>query len=200
MSIPRRLWSAWLTVDMQTPPLIEKCLATHKLDGYEYNLITLAEAKVIAQNHPYLKDCLTAKKYAKACDYIRAWLLEKHGGVWVDADYQLDKSFDDILDNQMFMGEEENGYICNAVWGSVPHHSLLQEYLGIVERNFKGDGELTFQAGVFLLTELIKGRGKRDDVTILTPDYFYPYQHQIDKMTVTANTHGIHWFAKSWTT
>ena len=47
------------------------------------------------------------KKYAFAADYIRFYALYHFGGIYLDSDVEVLKSFDDLLDLPYFMGEEK---------------------------------------------------------------------------------------------
>jgi mannosyltransferase OCH1-like enzyme len=187
--IPKRIISIWLG-DKQ-PELIQKCLNTHYQPGFENLLITLDNC----YRNIYIEGCLQVS-YAKAADYLRIYYLNKLGGIYLDADVEVIKPLDDFLDQEMFTCVEENGFVSNAIIGSVPGHPILKDYLGKVDRNFIGNGDLIFQPGMFLWTEIVK---YNPGVRIYPPEYFLPYNHRMDRMKITENTHTIHYFLKSWT-
>ncbi len=194
MPIPKIIWTIWLGGEM--PEWIKECVATHDIPGYEHRLITDANTVMF---HKYVQDCIESRKYAKAADFLRIWYLEQKGGIYLDADVKVieGKNFNDLLDLEMFVGEEENGFVSNAIIGSRAHHPILQDYLGKVQRNFIGSGDLVFQPGMFLWTEIVK---YSLGVKIFAPDVFLPYNHHMDRLLLTENSRTIHYFNKSWIT
>ena len=48
------------------------------------------------------KDGLYAGKYAFASDYIRAYALYNYGGIYLDCDVEVLKSFDDLVAFALF--------------------------------------------------------------------------------------------------
>lgn len=197
--IPKRIFSIWLN-PKDPPELIQRCLATHKQPGFEHVLITLENYEKLK----YVKDCLSPKssciprgRFSKAADFLRMWYLNEYGGIYLDADVEVIKPLDDaLLQDKMFVCSEENQFVSNAIVGSEAKHPILQDYLGRVERNFKGTGDLVFQPGMFLWTEIVRYSG--NEVKIYPPDYFLPYNHHLDRLKVTDNTYTIHHFSKSW--
>ena len=173
------------------PELIAKCVKTHKLPGYEHQLCTLDNCA----RPKYVAECIEAKQWAKAADYLRIYYLFHHGGIYLDADVEVLKPFDDLLEQQMFVGEEENHFVSNAIIGSVAHHAILADFLGKVDRNFIGSGDLIFQPGMYLWTEIVR---YSKNVRIYPPEYFLPYNHHQDVMKKTENSYTIHYFSKSW--
>lgn len=189
--IPKRIITIWLNDNPVMPELIGRCIATHKLEGYDHHLITLENYEHI----PYVDECIKHKKWAKAADYLRAWYLYQEGGIYLDADCEVLKPFDDLLDAPMFVGEEENGFVSNAIIGSVSGHPILEDFLTKVASNFIPSGDLVFQAGMFLWTEIIKYSA---EVKIYPPEYFLPFNHHNGTLKVTDKSYTIHHFAKSW--
>lgn len=195
--IPKRIISMWIGPEM--PDIVKKCVATHKLEGYEHLWIdnnTLRDHQEFFTT--YLVECLEAKLYGKASDYLRICLLERYGGIYLDADTEVLKPFDDVLDNELFACEEENMFVANGIIGAVPHHPMLAHYKGLIERNFRGSGELVFQAGMFLWTELVKHSEWSNGVKLYPADWFLPYNHQTGITRMTENTHTNHYYLKSW--
>lgn len=189
--IPKKIYTVWIGPEM--PDFIKKCIETHKLDGYEHILITNENM----YHNKYVDECLAAEKWGKAADYLRMhYLLE--GGIYLDADTKVLKSFDDVLDNEMFVCEEENKFIANGIVGVIPNHPMIKRYLELVDTNFIGSGELVFQPGMYLWTELVKYSQWSPNIKIYPSDWFLPYNHQTNTTTLTENSHTIHYYLKSW--
>lgn len=176
------------------PQLVKECVATHKLEGYEHMWIDNSNY----HHCKYVDECVSAGLWGKATDYLRMYYLEQHGGIYLDADTEILKPFDDVLDTQMFVCEEHNYFLANGIVGSVAHHPVLVEYIKTVDENFIGSGALVFQPGMFLWTDLIKQGPHRDKVKIYSPEWFLPYNHQTGETITTENTHTMHYYLKSW--
>ncbi len=192
--IPKTIISMWIGPEM--PDIVKECVATHKIDGYKH--IWIDNNNIGAFTSDYLQECLDSKNWGKASDYLRMYLLERYGGIYLDADTTVLKPFDDLLENKMFVCEEANYFIANGIVGSEKGHPILKDYLGKLTRNFKGTGELVFQPGMGLWTECIKQGPHLDKVKIFTPEYFLPYNWQTGQTNITENTYTNHYYLQSW--
>jgi mannosyltransferase OCH1-like enzyme len=192
--IPKRIISMWLGDDM--PQLASECVATHKVPGFEHMWIN--NHNFDEYDCTYLRECLAAERFAKATDYIRMAALEKYGGIYLDADVKVLKPLDDLLGDELFVCEERNYFVANSVIGAVPHHPLIQLYLRTLTTNFLGGGDLVFQPGMGLWTELIRQHGWAKKIKIYPTDYFFPYDHQTGLTNITPDSYTIHYYLKSW--
>lgn len=180
------------------PELVQKCVSTHKLPGYEHLWIDNGTIVDEEFQTPYFHECIAAGNWGKLSDYLRICYLWKYGGIYLDADTEVLRNFDDVLDNQIFVCEEENLFIANGIIGAVPGHPMLLHYKNLIEENFRGGGELVFQPGMYLWTELVKYSQWSKDIKIYSAEWFLPYNHQTDKLNITPNTHTNHYYLKSW--
>lgn len=55
----------------------------------------------------YSKQAYDAKKWAFVSDLARIKALVEHGGIYLDTDVEILKSFDEFLYNEAFMGRED---------------------------------------------------------------------------------------------
>jgi hypothetical protein len=147
--IPKRIITIWLSEE-KTPELIFKCVQSHNVRGYEHLFITLDNCY---RGSKYVRDCLEAKDWVKAADYLRLYYLCTRGGIYVDADVDIKSNFDLHLGNQMITFKEDSGYLWNGCVGSVPNHPFLTAALRIIDNNFDSKAE-TFNAGMQFFTDL----------------------------------------------
>lgn len=80
----------------------------------------------------FVRECLKWKKYAQLSDYMGLLVLEQYGGIYLDADIEVNKSFDDLLSCNCFLGMETDDTlnpVSNAVIGAMPAHHFISEYL-----------------------------------------------------------------------
>jgi mannosyltransferase OCH1-like enzyme len=196
MTIPKIIISIWIGGPI--PSSIKEHIASHSNQvGFEHRWVTNDN---YYRGSRYVNECIEAGLYGKATDYLRMHYLEEYGGIYLDADTLIMKPLDRFLEHELFVCEEENQFIANGIVGAIPHHPLIQHYLGIVERNFRGGGELVFQPGMYLWTELIKYSKWSDRVTIYPAEWFLPFNHQSKETKITENTHTNHLYLKSWIT
>lgn len=190
--IPKRIISIWLSENEEMPEIVQKCLPTHKIEGYEWKLITLSNL----YHCKYVDDAIKAKQWGKACDYLRIFYLIKDGGIYLDADVEMlkGKNFDGLLNNTVFAAKENNKFINTAVIGAEKGNQMLKDHLAKVERLFKGDDGLYFQSSI----EIFTPRMYASDGLVLPPEYFYPYDHQQGTINITKDTICYHHFMKSW--
>ena len=189
--IPRRLFTVWMGDAM--PPLVQHCIATQAaLEGYEHRVVTETNHGCDSR---YLREAIEARRWCKASDYLRIWLLEREGGIYLDADIEVVGTFDDMLVHAMFAGSEQNGWISNAVLGSEPHTPLLRRQLEIVDANFIGSGDLVLETGMYPFNALVRSVG---GIVVYDPEYFHPYDHMTGNIVRTDNTRTYHHFMLSW--
>jgi cellulose synthase/poly-beta-1,6-N-acetylglucosamine synthase-like glycosyltransferase len=111
------------------------------------------------------------------------------------------KNFDLLLYNQMFISMQACGHYANAGVGSIAGHWVLKEYLDRVNRNFKGDGDLIYDCGVRMFSDVlwIAQKEKRaDKIAFLPVEMFYPYNHETGSVLIAPYTIVYHHYTKSW--
>jgi len=163
--IPRRLVR---TVPSETPPdtelLWESACRLHP--GWEH--ITWrdpVDRSAFPLTSPYWRDCETG---AQLGDLIRAEDLLHRGGVYIDSDVEMLRSFDPLCGVEGFAAWEDEYHIPNAVMGFRPGHPAMRKVVELaVRRRNRG----TWNAGVGVTTEVFRDR---DDMLLLPPGSFYP--------------------------
>ncbi|PRY82462.1 glycosyltransferase family 32 protein [Alkalibacterium olivapovliticus] len=79
--------------------------------------------------YPIVRDCLANKMYAHASDIIRLDVLLSYGGIYLDTDVSIHKSFDSLLDTPLFLGRIYRNLLGSAVIGSEKNNQLLKTIL-----------------------------------------------------------------------
>ena len=103
--IPRIIHLCWLSGDPYPEP-IKKCIESmyEKLPNYEIKIWTRENFDL--DSVQWVREAFEAKKYAYAADYIRFWTLYNYGGIYLDSDVEVLKTFDDFLNHKSFFGFE----------------------------------------------------------------------------------------------
>ena len=135
--IPKIIHYCWISKD-EKPELIQHCMQTwrEKLPNYEF---ILWDARRIAEEikNTFVDEAILVKKWAFAADYVRCFAVYKYGGIYLDTDVEVFKSFDDLLNNRMFIGQEARTYNANGsvrkvtrltshCFGAEPEHPYLK--------------------------------------------------------------------------
>lgn len=103
--IPKTIHLIWFSSD-PFPKEVEECIDSwHRLlPDYEIRRWGMAEAAEI--DSEFLHEALAAKKWAFAADFLRIYAIYKYGGIYLDSDVRVEKSFDDLLGGGAFIGRE----------------------------------------------------------------------------------------------
>ena len=102
------------------------------LEGYE--VIEWNENNFDIDSHPFVKAAYKAKKWADVSDYIRAYVIYKYGGIYLDTDILVLDNFDRFLNNRAFVGFENPQYPFTAVFGAEPGHPLVKDMIEYYDR------------------------------------------------------------------
>lgn len=166
--IPKRLVR---TVPEETSPEQEAFWAQAVALHPDWEHVTLRDP-VNRGEFPHTRDLWdSCESGAQLADLIRAEDLYFAGGVYIDSDVEVYRSFEPLLRVPGFAAWEDERHIPNAVMGFIPRHPAMVKVLRLaIERHADG----TWAAGVGVTTEVFKGRS---DMLLLGPDAFYPYHY-----------------------
>jgi hypothetical protein len=103
--IPKNIHICWLSGD-EYPKSIKRCLDSWKKYLPDYNIILWDTKRFDVSQLKWTREAFQTKKYAFAADYIRMYALYNYGGIYLDSDVEVYKSFDDLLDLPYFWGED----------------------------------------------------------------------------------------------
>lgn len=123
--IPRIIHWCWFG-HTPLPELTERCIASWKRVLPAYEIVQWNEDNFDVSQNKYALQAYTAKRWAFVSDYARAFVLARHGGIYLDADVEVRRSLDTFLVHRAFTGFECAGYpVTTAVWGAEPGHPWL---------------------------------------------------------------------------
>ena len=155
--IPKIIHYCWFGRG-QMPELVQDCITswhTHMPD-WKYQLWS-EDNFDIASAPQYVQEAYAAKKYAFVSDYVRLWALEREGGLYMDVDFEVYKSFDDLMERyEAFAGYEgsKRNPVMMGVIAAKAHHPWIQGMMQTYESRvfLKEDGSLdmTPNTGYFL--------------------------------------------------
>jgi mannosyltransferase OCH1-like enzyme len=205
--IPKVIHYCWLNGD-PFPDVIEKCLESwhDKLPGYEIKEWNCNNFDVNICD--YTKEAFSVKKYAFVSDYMRLYALYNEGGIYLDTDVEVFKSFDDLLTNRAFVGFEGDDALGTCLLASEKGNDFIGEMLSVYKNKhfIHADGSMNMMPNSYMLVPLFKKYGitlnnklqKTKYITVYPKDYFCPFNSLTDRVNVTANTYAMHLFFGSW--
>ena len=214
--IPKIIHYCWLSGD-EFPPLIQKCLDTWKEKLPDYEFILWDTNKFKLDDNIWVKQAFETKKYAFAADYIRLFAVYNYGGIYLDTDIEVIKSFNDLLERPYFTGAEGLGIIEAGVFGSEKNSAWVKQCLDYYDgKSFINEDDTfnTLTLPRIMMAQISKVRTieeifpdnldpdvqANDDCTLymFPKDFFCAKNHGTGVIEKTENTYSIHHFAMSW--
>lgn len=194
--IPKIIHLCWLSGDPY-PKLIADCIKSWKNKMPDYEILLWNSERIDINSNLWLEQTFKWKKYAFAADYIRFYALYHYGGIYLDADVEMLRSFDSLLDRVCFVGEEAGGDIEAAVLGVEKELPWIKECLDYyTDRAFvKSDGTFDMRPVPLLMKEVLS---KYPEVEILPFYYFSPKDYNVGKIEIFPETYCIHHFDGKW--
>lgn len=206
--IPKVIHYCWFGRG-EMPQMAKDCIASwHKyMPDWDFKLWN--EDNFDVATIPYTSEAYQAKKYAFVSDYVRLWVLEREGGVYLDTDVRVFKPFDELLEKKAFAGFEGSKHcpIGTCVMASEPHGQWVAEMLDAYrDRSFRNsDGTFDMRTNVQFITSIMAGKGFVQDGTeqdysdlhVYPVDYFSP-RHTTGEYIRTDNTYCEHLGFGSW--
>jgi hypothetical protein len=164
----------------------------------------------------YVEKARSHRNFSNVSNFVRLFAVWHHGGIYLDADVELIRSPEMLLNERCFFGFQtaDLGPHCvnNAVFGAVPHHPFVKEMLERLVARFDGL-EPSDLSGPGLTTDLLReDRGlplgsetdasqvALGDITIFPKRFFAPFEwnETFHPQSVAPDTLAVHWWTLSW--
>ena len=118
----------------------------------DWDYVLWNEENFDISSYAYSREAYDAKKFAFVSDVARLKALKERGGIYFDVDFEVYKSFDDLLRNEAFAGFEGSKHnpVMMGVLGSVPEGQWVSRQLERYEnRHFIVDGKPDLMTNAF---------------------------------------------------
>ena len=209
--IPKIIHYCWLS-DEPFPKLVQFCIDSWKRHLPDYEFILWNRDRFDINSCIWVKQAYEEKKYAFAADYIRLYALYNYGGIYLDSDVEVLKSFNPLLHQSYFLGTEDETDIRieAAIMGATPHNEYIGRCLKHYEnRLFINDGKMdietlpkimiSYARNYQVITREDEFNNKSDVLQIYSKDYFSPKDIGSGVLSYQSqNTYAIHHFNGSW--
>lgn len=215
--IPKIIHLCWLSGDSY-PDKIAKCISTWKKHLPDYEIMLWDTKRFDVNSTLWTKQAFEAKKYAFVADYIRFYAVYNYGGIYLDSDVEVLKSFDSLLGLPYFIGKECNDSDLEvAAFGAEAGMPWVKECMDYYsDRPFKlSNGNLNDTSCAIVMREVLRDNYIRKDIDTIS-DYIYddhnlcvfPTEffcaHRVDQFSLDSwycasdRTFSVHHFAHSW--
>lgn len=141
--IPKIIHYSWFSGE-EFPDDIKECMSTWKKVLPDYQFVLWDAQKLAELNNTFANESVSVHKWAFASDFVRLYAVYTYGGIWLDTDIEMYKSFDPFLCHRMFIGREGNedwvrggassySLLTSHCFGAEPGHPFLKECLAFYE-------------------------------------------------------------------
>lgn len=162
--IPKIIHYTWLGGN-PLPELEQRCLASWKehMPDWEYKRWDESNFDVAAAPL-YVRQAYEARKFAFVSDYVRLWALEQFGGLYMDVDFMVYRSFDDLMGKYAaFAGYEgsKRNPVMQGVIASEAHGAWVKDMLSTYEtRPFVNpEGRLDMTPNTTFFSDRLESQG-----------------------------------------
>jgi len=205
--IPKIIHYCWFSSEFSEEA--KRCIETWHNNMPDYKFVHWNADNFDVNSIPYVKEAFAAHKFAFAADYVRLYALYTEGGIYLDCDIEVFKSFDDLLHYKAFAGFEGDkhtpvmGALMASEAGGVWVKEQLDEYNGL--HFVKPNGTMDMTTNTDRITERMKkdgfiANGKEQDykdLHVFPTEYFCPRQ-TTGEYFKTENTYCDHLGACAW--
>jgi len=187
---------------------VKKCIASWRRCLPDYEIKEWNELNFDVNSNDYVREAYESGKFAFVSDYVRLYALATEGGVYMDTDVEVLKSYDSFLHHHAFSGFEENR-VASATIGSEKGGKWITALLnGYRDRKLVGaDGSFDMTPNTHVITRYMLDHGLVCDntfqdfpglVAIYPSDYFSPRDLGTGRVCLSPRSVCIHHFAGSW--
>lgn len=198
--IPKVIHCVWLSGEEKST-LYKQCMESWQNIMPEYHIRewSLNNLPDEIKKQAFVRTACEAGKWAYATDFIRLWLLYNYGGIYLDMDVMVYRSFDPFLHHRVFSSVEYNPLaywqsikrekeirgvaIEAALMGAEAGHPWIKDILQFYEnKTFVNDQRFCFE---MIMPQILKNVSKdygfrevpiyqvlKEDVHLYPPDVF----------------------------
>lgn len=208
MSIPKKIHYCWFG-DKPIPEEYSNYISGWKKMCPDYEIKKWDLNNYNYTKSEYTKHAFENKKWAFLSDYARINIINQYGGIYLDVDVELIRSYDDLLNNTSFFGIEKNFdrqlYINTGLgFGSQKNNPVLRDIIDLYD-NLDVEKDEEFVPCPILQRPIFEKYGfsqknriqKLNNMTVYPTEYFAS-KDSFGKITISKKTVSIHHYAALW--
>ncbi|MBD0675154.1 hypothetical protein BU198_31760 [Streptomyces sp. CBMA156] len=207
MSIPRVFHQVWMGGPMPERFRAYSRSWQHHHPDWEYRLWT--EDDLDPSRSGFLTNgdaFLALDSWSEKSDVARYEILLRHGGIYIDTDFECLRPLDRLLGElDVFAASEDGVHVSTGIMGAVPDHPFMAACVQELPLRVKefADANAALKTGPGLATTVYKRLSEeagRSAITVFPSELFYPYgfneKHRAGEEFPDA--YGVHHWAASW--
>jgi len=207
--IPKIIHYCWFGHG-EKPAMLQACIKSWQKFLPEYQIMEWNETNFdIANSIVYVQQAYQCKKYAFVSDYVRLYALRQWGGIYMDTDVEVLKSYNDLLTYSSFWGFEDDHYMASCVIGAQRTDALVDLFFHHYDdkKFINDDGSINQLTNTYVLSELVASMGIvlngtkqtiNENIMIFPKTYFSPYDYKNGNNFVCEESYAIHHFSQTW--
>lgn len=194
--IPTKLHYCWFSGE-PFPEDIKRCIDSWKKFLPDFEWIKWDAEMALATNIPWVQQAIEQKRWAFAADAVRLYALYTEGGIYLDTDVEVLRSFDELLKQPYLFGYENGSKRIEAATmgceaGFAPVKAALDFYQK-KDFNYSED-----QVDLLVLPNILRESFKNFELDIMPESVFSPKSFIDGKIRNTTETYSIHHFSSAW--
>lgn len=189
--------------------MAKKCIKSWKKFFPDYEIKEWNESNFNINICPFVKEAYENKKWAFVSDYARLYALYNEGGVYFDTDMEVIKKCEFLLEDDLFLGYEENQVIAAGVMGaSSANNTYIKQLIDWYDRQKEFNTNNVFHYAIpKIITNIFSQYAKKNvngidiingGIKIYPEEYFYPINYNYSKKNFTKNTYMVHYYNATW--
>lgn len=186
----------------EKPEKVQRCIDSWKKYMPDWNYIEINEFNFDTTYNEYSRQTFDKKAWAFLADLARLWALYEYGGIYLDTDIEVYKSFEDLLDNKMFWGFEQKHYLSNATIGAEKGNPIIKEMLDVYDtKTFNPKGNWwEWETGPKIMTEVLSKYIDRDSMEYQKTEEMtiYPKKCFVNHEVLDDEVYCKHYMFGSW--
>lgn len=213
MAIPKIIHYCWFG-GAPKPESVQRCINSWKKYCPDFEIREWTEKDFDVTQNEYTRQAYEAKMWGFVPDYIRLWIIYHFGGIYLDTDVQIVRSFNDLLANAAFAGFERGtgNYVALGLgFGAEAGNPFILEHMQQYDNLsfINPDGSYNKKPSPQYTTEILLRHGLDrdgeeiqylDHITVYPTEFFCPKSFSTGLIERTSNTFSIHHYDASWFT
>lgn len=214
--IEKKIHCFWFSGD-QKPVKYQRCIDSWEKICPDYEILEWNADNYEIEKNSFMKQAFASKKWAFVSDYARLDVVYRYGGIYLDMDVELLKTFDPLLHfNAFFNFGTQNDIDLGSGFGSVKNNPVIGSLLDLYQdREFldkKGKPMIESYMQPKLIREILAANGfdmngnmqLKNDMIVLPRKYYTPIDDFfLQNFVQCDDTRGIHhynagWWTKEW--
>lgn len=199
--IPKKAFYIWFG-DKPKGDLVQKCILSMHRNLPDFEIIELNKNNFEVNRFEFTKRAYKEKKWAFVSDYARLVFLYENGGIYLDTDMYVLKSFDSFLDYQLVLGKEDDVHISAGMIACEKGNDYIKKVLDYYDTLAEGQYETIPRILTRIFDDYLKKNINLEKVKVFDPAYFYPFTsqeiHKFNFKNAPIETFAVHMWNYSW--